>query len=80
MCFVTGIATLIDTVGAIFHAGIHGKLMNILTSVGIIYQTWAIGQFFGKKKVASYVKALLSYILGTISFAIFILIIIFLTT
>jgi predicted tellurium resistance membrane protein TerC len=36
--------------------------------VGIAYLTWAIGQFFDKKKATSYVKAFASYILGMISF------------
>ena len=74
MCFVSGIATLIDALGAIFHGG-AGTFQKILANITLIYQTWAVGHFFGKKKVASYVKALISFILGAISFSILLLII-----
>jgi len=77
LCFVTGITTLIETIGAIFHGGTNLDLMKYLILFTLIYQTWAIGQFFGKKKVASYVKAFFSYILGVFSFGIVISIIIF---
>ncbi|MEO1054637.1 MAG: DUF3667 domain-containing protein [Bacteroidota bacterium] len=36
--------------------------------VGIIYSSWAIGQFFDGRKVFNYVKAFLSSALGLISF------------
>ena len=62
-CFVFGITTLFEAILAIIKGVTHLKL-HITTSIGIIYLTWAIGQFFDKKKVASYIKALLSYILG----------------
>jgi hypothetical protein len=36
----------------------------------MIYYAWAIGQFFDKKKAASYIKALLSCVLGYFIFGI----------
>ena len=50
------------------------KLMNgqvykvILIIISIAYPTWAIGQFFGKGKVTSYLKAFIAYIAGYILF------------
>jgi hypothetical protein len=38
--------------------------MDISDFIVAIYLTWAVGQFFGKKKVLSYIKAFLSYFLG----------------
>jgi len=29
--------------------------------LGVIYIIWAIGQFFDKKEITSYIKALISY-------------------
>jgi len=37
--------------------------------VGVAYTTWAIGLFYGKKKVINYVKGFFAYILGMISFS-----------
>ena len=62
-CFVSGMGSLIFTVITLFQAIIHINLINISTIIGIIYSTWAIGQFFDPKKAGSYIKALLSYIL-----------------
>ncbi len=47
--------------------------INILDSGGVIivflYISWGIGQFFGKSKITNYLKGLLSYVFGMISFA-----------
>lgn len=40
----------------------------ILLLISIIYPTWAIGQFFDKSKISSYVKAFFAYLLGYILF------------
>lgn len=51
--------------------GITGiKLMQIASVVGFIYSTWAIAQFFNKKKFLNYLKAFGAYVLGFISFAV----------
>jgi len=62
-CFVFGITTLFETILTIIREVTHLKL-QILMSISIIYLTWAIGQFFDKKKAASYIKAFLSYVFG----------------
>ena len=74
MCFVFGITTLMDTVGVIIHA-LTPLNFTQTSIVGIIFQIWAIGQFFDRKKVASYAKALLSYLLGMITLGILIAIV-----
>ena len=46
--------------------------INLITQIGTIisqiYIIWAIGQFFGEKKILNYVKALLCYFLGIVSY------------
>ena len=66
-CFVFGITTLFEAILTIIREITQLKL-HILMSISIIYVTWAIGQFFDKKKVASYIKALLSYMFGWLIF------------
>ncbi|MNG21727.1 hypothetical protein D3C84_1061260 [compost metagenome] len=41
--------------------------MQIAGIVGIAYCSWAIGQFFDKKKPINYLKAFASYMLGMIT-------------
>ena len=66
LCFVTGITTLFISFVAIIQGITHLKLIQISSYIGIIYFIWAIGQFFDKKKASSYVKAFLSFILGSL--------------
>ena len=53
--------------------------INILDNGGAIivflYISWGIGQFFDKRKITNYLKGLLSYVLGMISFTLIALII-----
>lgn len=69
LCFVLGQATLILSL-----AFIIGKLTNngfIALGVMLIfflYPVWAIGQFFGKKKLINYIKSTIILILGSISY------------
>ena len=47
-------------------------LANVLQGfafASFTYLVWAIGQFFNKKNVLSYVKAIISYFLGALIFA-----------
>ena len=64
LCYVFGTATLIDSVFAIFQPLTHINLVHVLFFIDSFYITWAVGQFFGRKKVKSYLKAFLSYIVG----------------
>lgn len=75
LCFVIGMGMLIYSFFAIFQGVTHLEIMQIGSALGMIYSTWAIGQFFDKKKTMSYAKALASYILGMITFGLFVVII-----
>ncbi len=68
LCFVFGIEMLIFSVLGILQAFIHFDVMQISSYLVVIYFTWAIGQFFDRKKAISYIKAFLSYILGMFVF------------
>lgn len=69
LCFVLGEATLIFSLFILL-----GKLTSIdLISVGavllfFVYVIWAIGHFFGKRKLVNYIKSLIIFILGHISY------------
>jgi hypothetical protein len=68
VCFVSGILTLFITIGKILQGLTQWNLLDILEISGLFYITWAIGQFFNKKKVVSYIKAFFAYLLGMIIF------------
>lgn len=72
LCFVQGISMLIFAVFAFAEGLLHFKLLNIAGIIGVIYLMWAIGNFFEAKKISNYVKALISFLLGTITFYIII--------
>jgi hypothetical protein len=69
LCFVLGIAMLIYSLFGIIQGVTGWRIMAIGGLIGFGYITWAIGQVFGKGKILNYVKALLAYLLGLISFA-----------
>ena len=64
MCFVSGVSTLFMSVVTIFQGLTHVNVIQISNLLLIFYFIWAIGQFFDQNKASSYIKALLSYILG----------------
>lgn len=68
LCFVMGMGMLIFAVFAVFQGIFHKDLMQIAGVVGVAYCTWAIAQFFDKKKKINYIKAFASYILGMLTF------------
>jgi hypothetical protein len=71
LCFVMGIAMLILSVFVLFQ-GITGVQATTAGNIaGTLYCSWAIGHFFDRKRVASYLKAAVSYILGMATFTIF---------
>jgi len=72
LCFVTGIAMLLFALFAFIEGLFHFKLFIIAGILGVAYSTWTIGNFFEKKKISNYVKALISYFLGTMTFYIII--------
>lgn len=71
LCFVMGIGMLIFAFFAFLQGILKIELMQIAGFIGIAYCTWAIGQFFDKKKPVNYLKAFASYMLGMISSGLF---------
>lgn len=75
LCFVIGMEMLILAFFVVMQ-GITG--LNLFGQSGIllfIYLTWALGDFFGRKNIWNYVKALFAYLLGTLTFFVLALII-----
>ncbi len=70
LCFVMGVGMLIFSVFAIIEGLTQIHLMQISGMIGVVYCSWAIGQFYDKKKVSNYLKALGAYVLGMITFCI----------
>ncbi len=70
LCFVMGVGMLIFSFFAIIEGLTKYSLMKISGPLGVAYCTWAIAQFFNKKKVGSYIKAFIAYMLGMITFSI----------
>ena len=75
LCFVMGIGMLILAFSGAIEGLTKLKVLQFGSIFFIIYSTWAVGQFFGKKKYLNYLKAFISYILGFITFNFVILII-----
>jgi len=68
ICFISGISQLFISVVLFFQGITHLKLFHISIFFVMVYQIWGIGQFFDKKKAISYIKALLSYAFGILTF------------
>ena len=68
LCFVMGMGMLIFAFFALIEGISHFKLMSVAGAFGIVYMTWAIGQFFDRKKPISYFKAFVAYCLGMLGF------------
>ena len=70
LCFVMGMGMLIFSVFAIIE-GVTGRhFMQVSGIVGLSYCCWAIGSFFDKMSVSSYLKAFGAYLLGMVTFSI----------
>ncbi|PKP30512.1 MAG: hypothetical protein CVT99_12650 [Bacteroidetes bacterium HGW-Bacteroidetes-16] len=68
LCFVMGIGMLIYSAFGIVQGLTHINLMQFGAIIGLVYTTYAIGQFFEKRKLLSYVKAFFAYLLGMLTF------------
>lgn len=68
LCFVMGIGMLIFSVFALLEGLTKVSLMKISGIIAVSYCTWAIGLFFDSTKAINYLKALVSYILGMLTF------------
>ncbi len=75
LCFVMGMGMLIYSVFALFQGLTGLQAMDTAGVVGLIYCSWAIGHFFDGQRVASYLKAFVSYILGVAVFSLFVIIV-----
>lgn len=69
LCFVMGMGMLIYSVFGVVQGLTHANLMQVAVVVGFIYTTYAVGQFFDKKKTISYFKAFIAYMIGMITFS-----------
>lgn len=69
LCFVMGIGMLIYSVFGIAQGITQIKFMQFAGLAGFSYSAWAIGHFFAKKKALSYVKAILAYLIGMLTFS-----------
>ena len=73
LCFVQGVSMLIFVVFALAENLLHFELFDIAEIICALYIIYGIGNFFETKKIGNYLKALISYILGLITFSICIL-------
>ncbi|WP_276486027.1 DUF3667 domain-containing protein [Paraflavitalea pollutisoli] len=69
LCFAIGMEMLFLSVFAIIQGITHVHLMQVSVIISLIYCSWAIGQFFDKKKAGNYFKALAAYLLGMMTFS-----------
>lgn len=75
LCFTIGINMLIYALFGLIQGIFQVQVMQVAGILGFGYTTWAIGQFFDKTKVLSYIKAFFAYALGMISFLLAVVII-----
>ena len=70
LCFVMGIGMLLFAFFGIADSLIDLKIIDKGYLIGILYILWSIVQFFDKKKIMNYPKAMFSYFLGMLTFMI----------
>ena len=68
LCFVMGVGMLIYTTFGILESLTKIKILHFGAIFGLVYTSWAIGKFFDKKRKLNYLKGLLAYLLGMITF------------
>lgn len=68
LCFVMGMGMLVLAVFAILEKLTKTPVMQAGSYLFIFYASWAIGQFYDKRRKASYLKAFAAYVLGMVSF------------
>jgi len=68
LCFVMGIGMLIYMIFGIIESVTEISVLHFGGIFGLAYVAWAIGRFFDKTKKVNYLKGLLSYLLGMITF------------
>jgi hypothetical protein len=70
LCFVMGMGMLILAIFGIVEALSGLQALQYGGMLFVLYAAWAIGQFFKKKSVLSFFKALFAYFLGMVFFSI----------
>jgi hypothetical protein len=73
LCFTMGMGMLIFALFALLQGLLKIELMQVGSIVAYVYCARAIAQFFDKKNLMNYLKALLAYILGMITFFILVI-------
>lgn len=68
LCFVMAIGMLMYTTLGAISALTKLPVLQIGSLLTFVYTAWAIGSFFDKSKIISYVKAFFAYIFGMIMF------------
>jgi len=69
LCYIGGIMVLGLSVATIIQRFTLANVLQSFAFGSFTYLVWAVGQFFDKKNVLSYVKAIISYFLGAFIFA-----------
>jgi hypothetical protein len=67
LCFVMGVGMLIFSAFGVVQSLTPVKIMQAGAIASFIYITYAIGHFYAKRKLISYIKAFIAYILGMIT-------------
>ncbi len=75
LSFVMGMGMLFYAAFGLMQSLVHVYLMQFGAMVAVIYTTYAIGQFFDKRRVTSYAKALWGYLLGMLTFLVAIIVV-----
>ena len=73
--FIMGMGMLFYTLFGIAESLTRLKILHLGSLIGIIYSAWAIGSFFNKHKVSSYIKGFFSYLLGWMTSIILVMVI-----
>lgn len=66
--FVIGMEMLMFSFFGAIESLTKAPVLDIGVNLVLIYTFWAIGQFFDKRKIWNYFKALFSYVLGMLTF------------
>ena len=70
LCFIMGISMLIYSLFGIIEGLSKYPVLQFGVTIGLLYSSWGIGQFFGKKIKMNYLKGFISYMLGMVTFII----------
>jgi hypothetical protein len=69
LCFVMGTGMLLFTLFGVIDSFVDLKVVDKGFFIGILYISWAIGQFFDKKNYFNYPKAFSAYMIGILTFS-----------